>query len=41
MIHHGDTVGDRHRLFLIVRHDDEGRADALLEVHQLKLRLLA
>ena len=41
LVHDADAVGDRHRLLLIVRHDHEGEAEALLETHQLKLRLPA
>ena len=37
MIHHGDAVGDDHRLFLIVRDDDEGGAELALQFHQLEL----
>ncbi len=40
-IHHADAVGDGHRLLLIVRHDDEGEPERLLQAHQLELRLLA
>ena len=40
-VHHGDAVGHRHGLLLIVRHVDERGARALLEVLQLELHLLA
>ena len=32
---------ERHRLFLVVRHDDEGHAELLLQIDQLELRVLA
>ena len=41
LVHHADARGERHRLFLIVRDDDEGDAELLLDVHQLELRVLA
>ena len=34
-------AGHAHRLFLVVRHHQEGDADALLDAHQLEARLLA
>ena len=34
-------VDERHRLFLVVRDDDEGDAERLLDVDQLELRVLA
>ncbi len=34
-------VDERHRLFLVVRHDHERDAELLLQVHQLELRVLA
>ena len=34
-------VDERHRLFLVVRHDDERDAELLLQVHELELRVLA
>ena len=41
LVHHGDAVGHGHRLLLIVRDDDEGHAEVVLDVHQLELGLLA
>ena len=41
LVHDRDAGGERHRLFLVVGHDDEGDADLLLDVHDLELRLLA
>ena len=38
-IHHRNTVGDDHRLFLVVRDDDEGGAELALQFHQLELGL--
>ncbi len=40
-MHDADAVGHGHRLFLIVRDDDEGQAEALLQRHQFELRLIA
>src|SRR4030095_10843008 len=39
--HEADARGERHRLLLVVRHDDEGDAEALLYVDELELRALA
>ena len=41
LVHDGDPACDRHRFFLVVRHDDESRARRFLNAHQLELRLLA
>ena len=41
VIHHADARRERHRLFLVVRDDDEGDAQCLLDVDQLELRVLA
>ena len=41
MVHHGDPVGEGHRLFLVMGDDDEGQAEVVLEVAQLELGLLA
>ena len=40
-VEHGDAVGERERLFLIVRHEDEGDAEIALDLLQLDLHLLA
>ena len=40
-IHHADAIGHRHRLFLVVGDDDEGHAEAALQLHQFELRALA
>ncbi len=40
-VHHRDAVGDGHRLALVVGDDDEGQAEAALQLHQLELRLAA
>ena len=40
-VHDTDAVGHGHRLFLVVGDDDEGGAEADLQVHELELRLLA
>ena len=39
--HHGDAVGHRHRLLLVVRHVDEGRADVAVDLRELDLQPLA
>ncbi len=39
--HHGDAVGHRQRLFLVVRDEDEGDAGLVLHALQLDLHLLA
>ena len=39
VVQHGDPVGHRHRLLLIVRHDDERHADLVLETLELDLHL--
>ena len=41
VVHDRDAVGDRHRLLLVVRDDDEGQPELVLQVDQLELRLLA
>src|SRR5579862_1161655 len=41
LVHDGKAAGERHRLFLVVRHEEEGRTDLVLDVHQLELGLLA
>ena len=38
---HGDAVGHRHGLLLVVRDDDEGEADLVLEPLQLELHARA
>ncbi len=40
-VHDGDPVAHRQRLFLVVRDEDEGHADVLLERLQLDLEILA
>ena len=37
--HHGDPVGHRHGLLLIMGDDDEGDADLMLEPLELELHL--
>ena len=39
--HDGDPSRHRERLFLIVRHEDERRADLAMDPRQLRLHLLA
>ena len=39
--HHGDAVGQGERLLLVVGDEDEGDADAALDLAQLDLHLLA
>src|ERR1700730_17183702 len=41
LVHDRDPVGNGHRLFLIVGHEDEGDANLLLDAFQLKLHLLS
>ena len=41
LVHHGDAVGHRHRLLLVVGHVDERDPDLLLDALQLGLHLLA
>ena len=40
-VHHGDAVGHRHRLFLVVRHEDQRDAELLLQLLELELHALA
>ena len=40
-LHHGDAVGEREGLALIVRHEDRGDAEPAQEQRQLELHLLA
>ena len=40
-VHDGDAARERHRLVLVVRDDDERRAELVLEVRELELRVLA
>ena len=40
-VHHHDLIRHRQRLFLVVRDEDEGDADLLLDVLELLLHLLA
>ena len=40
-IHHADPARHRHRLFLVVGDDDEGHAEAALQLHQFELRAFA
>ncbi len=40
-IHHADPARYRHRLFLVVGDDDEGRAEPALQLHQFCLRAFA
>ena len=40
-VHHADAVGERHRLLLIVRDDDEGQTELVLQVHQLEAGIFA
>ncbi len=39
--HHGDPVGERHRLLLVVRHEDRGDAERLDELAELHLHAAA
>ena len=41
VVHHGDAVGHRHRLLLVVGHVDERDPDLLLDALELDLHLLA
>ena len=41
LVHHGDGVGHRHGLLLVVRHVQEGEADFVLDVFKLDLHLAA
>ena len=41
LVHHGDPIGHRHRLFLVVGHVDERDPDLLLDPLELDLHLLA
>ncbi len=41
LVHDRDAARERHRLVLVVGHDDEGRAELVLQVRQLELRVLA
>ncbi len=41
VIHHADAARQGHRLFLIVRHDDEGHAQLVLQTDQFELRVFA
>ena len=38
-VHHGNARGQRHRLNLIVRHIDDGRAQALMQPFDLHAHL--
>ena len=40
-VHHADAVGERHRLLLVVRDDDEGQPEIFLQLHQFEARVLA
>ena len=40
LFHHGDAVGQRHRLLLVVRDDNESNPKLVLNVHEFELRLL-
>ncbi len=39
--HHRDAIGERQRLILVMRDDDEARLSLALDVLELELRLLA
>ncbi len=41
LVHDGDAIRHRHRLFLVVGHVDEGDPDLLLDALELDLHLLA
>ena len=41
VVHDPEARAERHRLLLVVRDHDEGDAQALLDVEQLELRVLA
>ena len=41
LVHQRDAVGDDHRLFLVMRDDDEGGAELALQLHELELGLAA
>ena len=41
VIHHEDFVGQRQRLFLVMRHEQERDAEALLQFAQFILHILA
>ncbi len=41
LAHHGDHVGHRHRLDLVVGDEDRGRADAVVQLAQLLAHQLA
>ena len=41
LVHHGDAIGHRHRLLLVVGHVDERDPDLLLDALELDLHLLA
>ncbi len=41
MIHHSEARAERHGLFLIVGDHDKGDAEALLDIDELELRVLA
>ena len=41
VVHHGDAIGHRHRLLLVVGHVDERDADLALDALELDLHLLA
>ena len=41
LVHDGDAIGHRHRLFLVVGHVDERDPDLLLDALELDLHLLA
>ena len=40
VVHDGDAIGHRHRLFLIVRDVDEGRTDVAVDLRELDLQAL-
>ena len=41
LVHHHDSVGERHRLHLVVRHVDSGRLDLLVDALDLGAHLHA
>ena len=41
LVHHTDSIRDRHRLVLVVRDDDERRLQPALQLFELKARFLA
>src|SRR5438445_13423436 len=40
VVHDGDAIGHRHRLLLVMSHENEGGADVTVDPRQLHLQLL-